>query len=143
MAALNGKWQLVSSENFGKYIQAIGVSDDNIAKAKDMLEKMGAGGLVEEYVIVPGKSIKRSISLGGQVLKESPTVPFNTELSGPSLDGRTAKIMLTENGPNKLTRVEKFDNGIEATTVYEAKGDELFTTLSAAGVVSKRNYKKI
>jgi len=143
MANLNGKWQLEKSENFDKYMQAIGVTDENRAKGKDVLEKMGAGGLVEEYVIVSGTSIKRNIYIGGQLVRESQPAPFNTELTGPSIDGRTAKITLTENGPNKITRHEKFDNGVEATTVSEVHGGELVTILTGGGVTSKRSYKKI
>jgi len=143
MASLNGKWQLTGSEGFDKYMQTIGVTDENRAKGKDILEKAGPGGLVEEYVIESGKSIKRNIYIGGQLLRESKAAPFNTEVTGPSLDGRTAKITLTENGSTKVTRHETFENGLQATTVSEVKGDELHTTLTCSGVVSKRVYKKV
>jgi hypothetical protein len=143
MAAFNGKWQLSTSEGLDKYMQTIGVTDENRAKGKEVLEKVGIEGFAEEYAIVPGKTIKRCIYVGGKLVKEGQPFPFNSEVTGPSLDGRNCKITITENGPNKVTRVEKFDNGVEATTVTELKGDELVTTLTSGSVVSKRTFKKI
>ena len=143
MANLNGKWQLVSSENFDAYMQKIGVTDENRAKGKDVLEKTGPGGLVEEYVIESGKSIKRNIYIGGSLMRESQAAPFNTQVQGPSVDGRTAKITLKEESANKVTRHEIFDGGVEATTVSEVTGDQLITTLTSGGVTSKRTYKKV
>jgi len=143
MALLNGKWALYSSEKFDEYMKAIGVDDENRAKGVATLNKTGAGGLVEEYVIDSDKSIKRQIYVGGQLVKESPAIPFGKEVSGPSLDGRTVKLTLTRTGPGQVTRNEQFDNGVTSTTVIEANRDELVSTLTAGGVTSVRKYKKV
>jgi len=143
MSQLSGKWALVKSENLDNYMTAIGVTDEtNHAKAKEILEKTGEGGLVEHYMVESGKSIHRNFYLGGNLIRESPTVPFNTEVSGPSMDGRIAKFTLIEDSPTKVTRIEKFDS-VTATSVSEVHGDEMVMTLVGGGVECKRTYKKV
>jgi hypothetical protein len=143
MAHLNGKWALYSSENFEAYLQAIGVADDQRAKAHEMLEKTGASGLVEEYAVTPGTSVKRTLYLGGQQVRESQPIPIGKDIpNAPSLDGRTCQLKVTENSADKITRHEVFGSIVSDTT-YELKGDELVATLSAGGVTSVRKYKRV
>jgi hypothetical protein len=143
MTHLNGKWALTSSANFEPYLVAIGVADDQRAKAHESLEKTGAGGLVEEYIITAGATVQRKIYLGSQLVREGPTIPFGKEVTGPSLDGRTCQLTITENGPDKFTRSEVFGGTIKSTTVYEVHGDELVATLSSGSATSVRKYKKV
>jgi len=142
MTHLNGKWALTSSVDFEPYMKAIGVADDQRAKAHESLEKTGEGGLVEEYIITAGVSVQRKIYIGGQLVKESPAIPFGKEVNGPSLDGRTCQLKITENSPDKFTRHEVFGT-VESNTIYEVHGDELVATLSAGGATSTRKYKKV
>jgi len=143
MAHLNGKWALYSSENFEAYLKAIGVADDQRAKAHEMLEKTGEGGLVEEYTVTPGATVKRNIYIGGQLARESQPIPIGKDIpNAPSLDGRTCELKVTENSADKITRHEKFGNIVSDTT-YEVQGGELVATLTAGGVTSVRKYKKV
>jgi len=143
MAHLNGKWALASSDNFEAYLKAIGVADDQRSKAHEILEKTGAGGLVEEYAVTAGVSVKRNIYLGGQLLRESPAIPIGKDIpDAPSLDGRHCQLKVTENSADKLTRHEVFGSIVSDTT-YELHGDEMVATLTAGGVTSVRKYKRV
>jgi len=143
MAHLSGKWALYSSDNFEAYLKAIGVADDQRAKAHELLEKTGAGGLVEDYTVTPGVSVKRNLYLGDQLVRESPAIPIGKDIpDAPSLDGRKCQLKVTENSADKITRHETFGSVVSDTT-YERQGDELIATLAAGGVTSVRKYKKI
>lgn len=141
---LNGSWNLVSSENFENYIEAIGVTGENREKALKLLLSTGDGGLVENYVIDSTKNtIKRSVFHGGNLFKESPAISLNTEVEGPALDDRIIKLKTTVDGLNRLTRHEKGSN-YESTVVYEVNGNDLVVTLKTDnGVKSVRKYKKV
>jgi hypothetical protein len=140
MANLNGTWELTGSDHFEEYMKAIGVTDDNRAKALSLMTKTGPGGYVEVFEVT-GTTIKRTITIGGQEQSASPAVPFGKEVDGQSLDGRPIKVTLTIDGPNKLIRNEVGPN-YKSTITTVADGDKRTTTLESGGVKATRTFKK-
>jgi hypothetical protein len=144
MADLNGSWNLVSSQNFEAYIDAIGVTSENREKALKLLQTTGDGGLVEKYEVdLAANTVKRYIYFDGKLFKESPAVPLNKEVEGTALDDRIIKVSVTTEGTNRLIRHETGSN-YTATVTSEVHGSDLTVTLTTGGgVTSVRKYKKV
>lgn len=144
MAALNGNWALVSSENFEAYINAIGVTGENRDKALKLLQTTGDGGLMEKYEVdLAANTVKRYIYFDGKLFKESPIVPLNKEVEGAALDDRVIKVSVITEGTNRLIRHET-GTDYSATIVSEVHGNDLTVTLTTStGVTSVRKYKKV
>jgi len=143
MAALNGKWSVVSTDNFEEYMKATGTDEATRAKINELLQKGGAGGTIEEYFVEPGKSIKRNYYISGTLFKEAPPVPIGEEFSEPAINGKVAKTTITEEGENKVIRRETFESGETTELIMEVHGDEMTMTMKCGNVVATRKCKRL
>jgi len=143
MAALNGKWSLISTDNFEEYMKATGVDDAQRAKINELLAKGGSGGTVEEYFVEPGKSIRRNYYISGTLFREAPAVPIGEEFCEQAINGKVAKATITQEGENKLIRCETFETGTTTEAVMEVNGDEMTTTMKCGSVVATRKCKRV
>ncbi|KAK6192552.1 hypothetical protein SNE40_004001 [Patella caerulea] len=136
MSAICGKWELCSSENFEEYMKAIGVSPENIDKAKKSLESNSK--LVHE---INGSgnswSIKTTTNAGEKEIKFN----LGEEFSTATLDGRPVKVTFSVDG-DQLVEIQKGD-GFETKNVRSVSGNELTAIMTGNGVQCTRKYKKI
>ncbi|MCI3325489.1 lipocalin/fatty-acid binding family protein [Escherichia coli] len=135
MAALNGKWKLVSSENFDAYLDAIGVAGELKEKALKLLS--------------PENNITQEITVSGDTIKINTTTPLSSvevnatvgqEVDSRSLDGRTVKSVYTLDGE---TLVETISGGYSTISRRFVEGGQLIMKLSASGVDAIRHYDKV
>ncbi|ESO01865.1 hypothetical protein HELRODRAFT_188505 [Helobdella robusta] len=140
MAFASGKWYLTSSENFGAYLQAIGVSEDNRMRACSLMEQTGEHGFVEEFLIA-NDAIKRIIYIGGEQQGDpTPFVPFNKQLDANALDGRKIKVLLKME-EEKLIREESGD-GYSSLITNTFQGDDRVMVLKTGDVVCTRKFRR-
>ncbi|XP_046361346.1 fatty acid-binding protein, heart-like isoform X1 [Haliotis rufescens] len=136
MAGCVGRWELSSSDGFAEYMKAIGVTPENIEKAKSALS---AGSKLVQDLSNSGTSwtLKTITSAGEKEI----TFNLGEEFSTATLDGRPVKVVVTEEG-GTLVEVQKGD-GFETKNVRTVAGDELVMTMTGNGVTCTRKYKKI
>ncbi|XP_046584448.1 fatty acid-binding protein, heart-like isoform X2 [Haliotis rubra] len=136
MANLAGKWEIFSSDNFEEYMTAIGVSNENIDKAKSALS---AGSKLVQDLSNNGSSWTiKTITKAGE---KEVTFTLGEEFSTATLDGRPVKVVVTEEG-GSLVETQKGD-GFETKNVRTASGDEMVMTMTGSGATCTRKYKKI
>ncbi|ESO94070.1 hypothetical protein LOTGIDRAFT_175527 [Lottia gigantea] len=135
-AALNGKWEIYSSENFENFMKAIGVTPENIEKATKALD---ANSKLTHEISGSGNSwsIKTTTIMGEKEIKFN----LGEEFSTATLDGRPVKVTFTLEG-DKLVEVQKGD-GFESRNERSVSGGELVAIMSGNGVSCTRKYKKI
>ncbi|XP_046584447.1 fatty acid-binding protein, heart-like isoform X1 [Haliotis rubra] len=136
MAGSVGRWELFSSEGFDEYMKAIGVSNENIDKAKSALS---AGSKLVQDLSNNGSSWTiKTITKAGE---KEVTFTLGEEFSTATLDGRPVKVVVTEEG-GSLVETQKGD-GFETKNVRTASGDEMVMTMTGSGATCTRKYKKI
>ncbi|XP_059158479.1 sodium/calcium exchanger regulatory protein 1-like [Physella acuta] len=138
MAQFCGKWELVGSDdNFFKYMESVGVSEEKRQLAKTAL--------------TAGSKLVQSISRDGTkwtvgvVTKEGEKADVYTEGTPTevfTLDGRKVTAVYSLEG-DSLVENQKGD-GFESRNVRTVNGDILTMTLTANdGVSCTRTYKKV
>ncbi|XP_063315892.1 fatty acid-binding protein, liver-like [Pelobates fuscus] len=125
--AFNGKYELVSQENFEAFMKAIGLPDDLIEKGKDIKS-------VTEMV-QNGNHFIVTVTTGSKVLRNEFTVGQEAELE--TLSGEKVKSIVQLEG-NKLTVNLK---GINSVT--ELVGDTITNVMTVKDIVYKRTSKRI
>ncbi|CAH2299502.1 fatty acid-binding, liver [Pelobates cultripes] len=125
--AFNGKYELVSQENFEAFMKAIGLPDDLIEKGKDIKS-------VTEMV-QDGNHFIVTVTTGSKVLRNEFTVGQEAELE--TLSGEKVKSIVNLEG-NKLTVNLK---GINSVT--ELVGDTITNVMTVKDIVYKRTSKRI
>jgi len=95
-----------------------------------------------ETVTVEGNTFHRQAFINGEKKKDSGPVEFGVERSANMGDGRPAKITFTKNSDNKITRKEVVD-GLNLTSTFEVKGDEMILTMTNGTVTTTEKYKRV
>nr|WPK49593.1 FABP1 [Macrobiotus joannae] len=134
MAAITGKFQLISSTNFDDYLKACGVSfvyrklATTVESATIDITKQG-----DEY------TLKTTTAVKSHELK----FKLNQEFTEQTMDGRTVQAIMKLEG-NKLIQQQKDPKAnFESTLEREFSKDEMITTCHCKGVTSVRKYKRI
>ncbi|XP_046555029.1 sodium/calcium exchanger regulatory protein 1-like [Haliotis rubra] len=129
MAFAAGKWNLVDTDNFDAYMQAVGVG---------LVTRKMAGALKPtQEVKVDGDNweIKTVSTFKSSELKF--TVGTTFDESTP--DGRKCKTTATLDG-QKLTLEQKGD--VDSTIVRDYNNNDMVMTLTAKGVTCTRKYQR-
>jgi len=129
----NGRYDLVSSENFGAYLSAVGVGFAKRAIASTMkptieISQDDGNGTY---------TLKTLSVLKNTSITFKPGVEFDEETA----DGRMAKSTVTVDG-NKLIHIQRIGEGV-SKVIREFNGDEMTAVFSFDGVSSTRKYKKV
>lgn len=137
MAAFCCKWELVSTdENFGSYMEAVGVSQEKQALAKKSL--VGDAKVYQEISRDDTVWTVRVITVAGEKVD---TYPEGQETEALTLDGRKVKVVYTLEG-DKLVESQTGD-GFTSRNVREVNGDQMTMTFTANGsITSVRVYKR-
>lgn len=129
--ALTGKFEMISSDNFGEYLKAVGVGmiQRNLAeKAKPTVEISESNGRYTLKTMTALKNTEINFALG-------------EEFDETTADGRQSKSTMTRDG-NKLIHVQRI-GGDESTTIREFSDKEMKAIFSAKGVTATRVYKRL
>ncbi|XP_018614471.1 fatty acid-binding protein, liver-type-like isoform X2 [Scleropages formosus] len=127
--AFNGKYQLESHENFEPFMKAIGLTDDQIQKSKDIKS-------ISE-IEQNGDHFKITVTTGAKVLVNTFTLGQECELETPQ--GEKVKSVVVKEG-NKLSFSMK--SGIESVTEL-VDSNTLVNTTTLGGLVYKRISKRV
>ncbi|WP_328972830.1 lipocalin/fatty-acid binding family protein [Streptomyces sp. NBC_00239] len=129
--AIEGTWEMISSDNYGEYLKAAGVGliQRNALEKSSMTEELAsADGRWELSVRTQVKTTKVSFTLG---------VDFETVAA----DGRTVTACFTRDGD---TLVEVQEIGGERVQVFRKYGpSEMTAAYSAKGVTATRVFKRL
>lgn len=143
MAALNGKWKLVSTSNLEEYHNAIQTPEEY----KDRLRKIATARKTnpdvyweEFHVDTAAGTFRRTVYVDNQKKREV-NYKFGIVNDGTSEDGRPLKLSFTVVGDNKIT-IHEEGNGFVIEGFAEANGNELTLSLSSQGVTSTEKYTK-
>lgn len=131
MSNLTGRFEMISSENYGEYLRAVGVStiQRNLAeKSKPTLEITSAGGKW---------TIKTLSALKNTEITFTPGEDFDEQTP----DGRQSKSTVTIEG-SRLIHVQRI-GGSEATTVSEFGATEMKQTYTTGGVTATRVFRRL
>lgn len=135
MAALNGKWKLVSLENFVPYLDAVGVAGESREKALKLL--------------TPENDITQEITISGDsitIVTTTPIAPITvTATNGQKfdsryLDGREIKTVFTVEGD---TLVETVEGPFSTSITRAVKDGKMIMTMTCGDVTSARTYEKV
>ncbi|CAL8109436.1 unnamed protein product [Orchesella dallaii] len=129
--SITGRYEMISSENFGDYLKAVGVGmiQRNLAeKAKPTVEITENGGRYTLKTLTALKNTEINFTLGQE---------FDEETA----DGRKAKSTITQEG-SKLIHVQKIGDD-QSQTVREFLPNEMKATFTAKGVTASRVYKRL
>ncbi|RUS84238.1 hypothetical protein EGW08_007990 [Elysia chlorotica] len=138
MAEFCSKWELISTdENFGKYMEAVGVSQEKQGLAKKSL--VGDAKVYQEISRDGTTWSVKVITVAGEKL-DMYTEGQETETL--TLDGRRVKVVYSLEG-DKLVESQTGD-GFTSRNVRQISGDQMTMTFTANGsVTSIRVYKKV
>lgn len=135
MAALNGKWKLVSLDNFEPYLDAVGVHGESRGQALKLL--------------TPENNITQEITVDGDAITIVTTTPISPievkatngqEFESRYLDGREIKTVFRVDGDALLEEV----SGPFSTTITRAiEGGQMVMTMVVGDVSSTRRYDKV
>ncbi|WP_172386956.1 lipocalin/fatty-acid binding family protein [Streptomyces sp. MNP-20] len=128
---LTSKWEMVSSDNYGEYLKAVGVGmiQRNLAEKAIPTEELTAtDGRYKLTISTPLKKTEVSFSLGE---------PVDTT----SFDGRAINVTFVRDG-NKLIEVQK-TRGDAATITRDYGETGMTATYTAKGVTATRVFKRL
>ncbi|NXM89594.1 FABPL protein, partial [Oenanthe oenanthe] len=123
-----GKYELQSQENFEPFMRALGLSEEEIQKGKDLKS-------VSE-IVQDGKKFKVTVTTGSKVVKNEFTIGEESEIE--LLNGEKAKVVVQMEGNNKLVTQVK---GMKSVT--EVNGDIITYTMTMGDLTLKRVSKRI
>ncbi|NWY74904.1 FABPL protein, partial [Erithacus rubecula] len=123
-----GKYELQSQENFEPFMRALGLSEEEIQKGKDLKS-------VSE-IVQDGKKFKVTVTTGSKVVKNEFTIGEESEIE--LLNGEKAKVVVQMEGNNKLVTQVK---GMKSVT--EVNGDFITYTMTMGDLTLKRVSKRI
>ncbi|KGL79360.1 Fatty acid-binding protein, liver [Tinamus guttatus] len=126
--SFNGKYELQSQENFEPFMKALGLSDEQIQKGKDLKS-------ISE-IVQDGKKFKITVTVGSRVLTNEFTVGVESEME--MLTGEKVKSLVQMEGDNTLVVTMK---GVKSVTVLN--GDTLTNTMTMGDLTYKRISKRI
>uniref|UniRef100_A0A0B6ZT97 Cytosolic fatty-acid binding proteins domain-containing protein n=1 Tax=Arion vulgaris TaxID=1028688 RepID=A0A0B6ZT97_9EUPU len=139
MAHLCGQWELVScDENFDKYMEAVGVSEEKRKLAQTALTAQSK--LKQEISLEDGTtwSIKL-ITAAGQKID---VYPEGKPVASTTLDGRSVSVVYSREG-DELIETQK-GTGFESINTRKVSGDTMIMKFTANnGISSTRTYKKL
>ncbi|KAL8610886.1 hypothetical protein ACOMHN_056741 [Nucella lapillus] len=135
MSALNGKWKLVSLDNFVAYLDAVGVDGEHREKALKLL--------------TPENNITQQVAVEGDTITITTTTPVspievkatnNQQFQSRYLDGRDITTVFTIDGDTLREEV----TGSFSTSILRAlEGQQMVMTMTSGGVTSTRRYEKV
>ncbi|NWX22516.1 FABPL protein, partial [Aegotheles bennettii] len=126
--SFTGKYQLQSQENFEPFMKALGLSDEEIQKGKDIKS-------ISE-IVQDGKKFKITVTTGTKVLRNEFTIGEECEIE--MLTGEKAKALVQMEGDNKLIANVK---GLKSVT--ELHGDTITNVMTLGDLTYKRVSKRI
>lgn len=127
-----GTYEMVSSDNYEKYLEAIGVglaTRKIAASGKPTVEIRQDGGHFTLKTSTALKKTELNFALGVEFVEETD-------------DGRKANTVFTAEGENQLIQVQKVGQ-VTATTIRAFNDGGFDVTHEAAGVVAKRSFKRL
>lgn len=126
-----GRYEMVSSENYGEFLKAVGVG----LIQRNLLEKARPTITIGESA---GRwTIETHTALDNAVI----VFELNKEFDDKMLDGRIARGTVTRDG-NRLILVQRSGDDT-ATTLSEFFPTELKQTYSAKGVSAMRLFRRV
>ncbi|KAG7316228.1 hypothetical protein KOW79_019769 [Hemibagrus wyckioides] len=134
MDAFFGSWTLVTSDNFEKYMEALGLPP----AMKEYGQNMKAVVIFSQdgdYIVKKTKmyeATNRTFTF---------TFKLGEEFDESTIDFRVCKSVLNLEG-GKLIHLQKWD-GKEATTISEIQDGKLIITFILGDIVSVRTYERI
>jgi hypothetical protein len=132
MEKFEGKWRMESSENFDKYMEAVGVGF--------MLRKV-ASTLKPDLIFVKDGDDKWKMRTESTFKTTEISFKLGEEFDEETADGRKVKTVMTLED-NKLVQSQKGD--VDSTLTRELNDEDTLTlTCKAKDVESKRVYKKV
>ncbi|CAG5135170.1 unnamed protein product [Candidula unifasciata] len=138
MAALCGRWELVScDENFDKYMEAVGVSEEKRKLARSALS---AEAKLKQELSRDGStwSVKVMTPAG----EKTDVYPEGKTVQALTLDGRSVSVVYSLEG-DQLVEIQK-GSDFESRNVRKVSGDTMTMTFTAHnGVSSTRIYKRV
>ncbi|NWS47962.1 FABPL protein, partial [Probosciger aterrimus] len=126
--SFTGKYELQFQENFEPFMKAIGLSEEQIQKGKDLKS-------VSE-IVQDGKKFNITVTTGSKVLHHEFTVGEEGEVE--MLSGEKVKTTFQMEGNNRLIADLK---GIKSVT--ELNGDTITLTMKMGDITYKRVSKRI
>ncbi|NXP72820.1 FABPL protein, partial [Ramphastos sulfuratus] len=125
--SFTGKYELQSQENFEPFMKALGLSDDQIQRGKDIKST--------SEIVQDGKKFKITVTTGSKVLTNEFTIGEECEMEIPT--GEKVKAIVQMEG-NKLVTTMK---GLKSVT--ELNGDTITNTMTMGDLTCKRISKRI
>ncbi|KAK3794651.1 hypothetical protein RRG08_003794 [Elysia crispata] len=137
MAAFCNKWELISTdENFGKYMEAVGVSQEKQGLAQKSL--VGNAKVYQEISKDGSTWSVKVITMAGEKLDK---YPEGQETEALTLDGRKVKVVYTLEGDNLVE--SQTGDGFTSRNVRQVNGDQMTMTFTAnKSITSVRVYKR-
>lgn len=129
--AFDGKYEMVSSDNYEEYLKAVGVGFANrklAASSKPTVEITTDGGAWRLKTVTTFKTTDLAFVLGEEFTEERE-------------DGRECLTTFTLDG-DTLTQVQKLD-AADATITRRVGADGMHAAFEAGGVVAHRRYKRV
>ncbi|NXS48245.1 FABPL protein, partial [Balaeniceps rex] len=126
--SFTGKYELQSQENFEPFMKALGLTDDQIQKGKNIKT-------ISE-IVQDGNKFKITVTTGSKVLRNEFTIGEECEME--MLTGEKAKAIVQLEGNNRLVANLK---GLKSVT--ELNGDIITHTMTMGDLTCKRVSKRI
>jgi len=139
----NGRWSLSAVEGAIAYYDAIKCPEEYKQRLLAIAEGVKKDpSTYVEAVTVEGNTFHRQAFINGEKKKDSGPIEFGVERSANLGDGRPAKITLTKNSENKITRKELVD-GLTLTSTFEVNGDSMTLTMTNGSVTTTEKYQRV
>ncbi|NXJ89368.1 FABPL protein, partial [Corythaixoides concolor] len=122
-----GKYELQSQENFEPFMKALGLSDEQIQKGKDIKS-------ISE-IVQDGKKFKTTVTTGPRVMHNEFTVGEECDIE--LMTGEKVKAVVQLEGNKLITNAK----GMKSVT--ELNGDTITNVITLGDVTYKRISKRI
>lgn len=137
MASVLGKWKIEHSDHFDEYLKAIGVSDENRAKALAVLSD--GSGMTQEFKAEGDNwTLTTSTAAAGERIFQ---FTIGKEADSLTLDGRKIKALFTIDGDSLVEK--QTGDGFECIHVRKGDGNKMTTTLTGGGQTCVRTFSKV
>jgi len=146
MSTLNGRWLIKSADNLEAYLNAAHSPDEFKTRILTLFKELGSTSnlFVQEITInKSARNVQLKVFIKGELKQDIGPIALGKEIEHTGIDGRQAKIKITEESDTKIVMHKKGSNFESLITAQLLSSDEMTMTMTCGGVTSVEKYKRI